>query len=594
MLRHPRDGLTEEVINSLAQVPGLKVAGRTSAFYFKGKNEDLREVGRQLGVAHVVEGSVRRENDRLRVTVQLIKVSDGFHVMSQTYDRQMNDAFAIQTEIANSVASTLKLKLAPSVAAAAPKDRDPEAYRLELVARAQLRRFGLDELTSARDAYRKLIKLEPDNADVYAGYASATVMLAQNHLAIDFKTAEAQARAAITKAKALDPTSTEAYVAEGLLCQVLFVRSDNQPCIAGAEASFRKAVQLSPKDPDALTFYGNALVTRDPVHAIVYLKRAVTVDPLNRVGLNALARAYVATGQNAGAERLYLSTVSLYPDFVDAKQELAELYIREGRLDRAEPWMRSAAAPQSDPSAAIELANLYFNLGMPQQAAAALDTLKGQPVAEGVVKAVRLMVAGDYRGLKALSEQELKAGGDPFWLSALSIADVLVQDYEGARQQMLISSPELFEPNPTVSEKLAPQAVQAALICQRLGDQGQARRILQSLLAVTGPKPGRPQSPGVHLVRAKAYAVLGDKEQALKELRVAVEGGYRSVMDLEYFLRMDRDPLLQALWPDPRFRALIAQIEADNARMRQALLGQGPPLRQASAPRRYRIPNGAS
>ena len=231
---------------------------------------------------------------------------------------------------------------------------------------------------------------------------------------------------------------------------------------------------------------------------------------------------------------------------------------------------------------------------MPQQAAAALDTLKGQPVAEGVVKAVRLMVAGDYRGLKALSEQELKAGGDPFWLSALSIADVLVQDYEGARQQMLISSPELFEPNPTVSEKLAPQAVQAALICQRLGDQGQARRILQSLLAVTGPKPGRPQSPGVHLVRAKAYTVLGDKEQALKELRVAVEGGYRSVMDLEYFLRMDRDPLLQALWPDPRFRALIAQIEADNARMRQALLGQGPPLRQASAPRRYRIPSGAS
>jgi len=98
------DGLSEEVINGLAQIPDLKVAGRTSAFYFKGRNEDLREIGQKLGVANVVEGSVRREGAKLRVTVQLIKVSDGFNVWSETYDRTMDDAFAIQTEIAHKVA----------------------------------------------------------------------------------------------------------------------------------------------------------------------------------------------------------------------------------------------------------------------------------------------------------------------------------------------------------------------------------------------------------------------------------------------------------------------------------------------------------
>jgi TolB-like protein len=106
------DGLSEEVINGLAQIPDLKVAGRTSAFYFKGRNEDLREVGQKLDVANVVEGSVRREGDRLRVTVQLIKVADGFHLWSEIYDRRMDDAFAIQTEIAHKVADQLKVKLA--------------------------------------------------------------------------------------------------------------------------------------------------------------------------------------------------------------------------------------------------------------------------------------------------------------------------------------------------------------------------------------------------------------------------------------------------------------------------------------------------
>ena len=575
------DGLTEEVINSLAQIPGLKVAGRTSAFYFKGKNEDLREIGRRLGVSHVVEGSVRREADRLRVTAQLIKVSDGFHVWSQTYDRQMSDGFAIQTEIANSVANTLRLKLEPS-AAASDQNRDPEAYRLELVARAEMRRLGLDQLTAARNDYAKLIKLEPDNADAYAGYASATALLAQNHLALDFPSAEAEARAAIAKAMALNPNSPGPYIAQGLLCQVLIVRSDNQPCIAQGEAAFRKAVDLAPKNADALVYYGDVLARRSPRDAADYLKRAVTIDPLNRLGLNSLAQVYAATGQLGEAERLYLSTIGLYPDFVDAKQELGGLYVRQGRLDRAEPWLKAAAAPATDPSAAIELAALYLNLNMPREADAALAPLAAHPFTADIVRAIRLVVGGDYKGLKALAQSRLRNGSDPIWRSTLTIAAVLTGDNDGARQQMLVLSPELFEPTPTVNGRLASKAVLAALICQRLGDNGQARRILMAMLAQTAPTPGRSLSPDQHVDRARVYAVLGDKEQALKELRAGIDGGYRYLVGFEYFLRLDRDPMLQPLWPDPRFRAMLAEVAADNERMRRALAGPVSPVRQAS------------
>ena len=207
------DGLTEEVINSLAQVPDLKVAGRTSAFHFKGKNEDIREIGKRLGMSHVVEGSVRREGDRLRVTAQLVSVKDGFHVWSRTYDRRMDDAFAIQSEIGQAIAEALKTKLDMKGVAAALK-RDPAAYQLEITSRAHLRRRGLEELKIARAGFERLMAMEPENARAYAGYAQVTMALAQNHLDLDFAEATRVSEAALAKAVALDPNSLEVWLAK--------------------------------------------------------------------------------------------------------------------------------------------------------------------------------------------------------------------------------------------------------------------------------------------------------------------------------------------------------------------------------------------
>jgi TolB-like protein/tetratricopeptide (TPR) repeat protein len=561
------DGLTEEVINSLAQVPDLKVAGRTSAFYFKGKNEDIREIGRRLGVAHVVEGSVRREGDKLRVTTQLIDVKTGFHIWSKVYDRNLDDAFAIQTEIAGAVADALKTKLMMS-ATSVTASRDPQAYRQMLIARAQLRALGLESLTAARATYASLMKQTPNDADAYAGYASTTILLAQNYLTIDFHEARTESEAAIAKALALNPKSANAYIAKGLLCRVLVIRDDDQACVLGAEVAFKRAADLAPRNPDALTFYGDAIAVRRPRDGIEQLQKALALDPLNRIALNGLAGAYARIDRFPEAEKQYLANISVYPEYIDAKQELADLYVNRGMLDRAEPWLRASAAPGTDPSAAVQLANLYFNLGLDARANAVLGSIKQPPVAKNVASAIRLIMRRDYPAFLAYSQARFAEDQDPIWRSGMASGYMLAGRYELARTQILATVPQLMQATPEVSGSLGEEAVLAAFVADRLGDKGQARRIAQGLLDATAPRPNERRTGGTaRVLRAKAYAVIGDREHALDELDAAYAAGYRQMVDMEMFLRVDLSPVFADIAEDPRFKAWVVRTQADNARM---------------------------
>ncbi len=570
------DGLTEEVINSLAQVPDLKVAGRTSAFYFKGRNEDVREIGRKLNVAHVVEGSVRRSGNRLRVTCQLISVKNGYHLWSETYDRTMDDAFAIQTEIADGVAEALKVELHAG-GAVRPAPRDPEVYRLEVVAKGQLRRMGKAQVQSAQAIYKRLIEMEPNNAEVHADYAYATAYLVQNHLEGDFLPSVRDAQAQIAKALELDPKSSSAYVAKGMLNAILFIREGRQSAEIEAEAAYRRAVELAPRDPEALSLLGDFISGRKPQEAVIYLRRALEIDPLDRIANNALAGSLVATDHLAEAEQRYRSNVELFPDFVDSKEQLADLLLQEGKLDQSAIWYEKAAAPHTDPAASLALANVYYNLGMPRQAEVVLDAWKAHPVVGELTTAIRMVVARDYRGLLSLSQAKMAAPDpDPVWRSGVIIAGALTGQFDIAREQLLVEAPDMFKPTPVVSPRLANEAAGAAYIIEQTGDRGQARRILTSLLDVTQPRPGLRQSHPRRIARLKAYVMLGDKDRGLAELRAAIDGGYRQLYDTDGFMRLDDYPMLAPLRDDPRFRGMIAEVEADNAHMRQALLSQSP------------------
>jgi TolB-like protein/Tfp pilus assembly protein PilF len=570
------DGLTDEVTNGLAQVPDLKVAGRTSAFYFKGRNQDMREIGRQLGVANVLEGSVQRQGDRLRVTVQLIKASDGFHLWSATYDRTMGDAFAIQTEIAGNVAGVLKTRLAGGGGGdGRPSAGDPEAYRTLLVARAQMRGLGLAPLQDARAAFKRLVDAGSNDPAAYAGYAQSTMLLAQNYLALDFAQADAESRAAIDKALALDPNSAEALVAKGFRCVARMIRVSDQACVAEAGGAYARALQLKPRDPDVLVAAANFQRKRgNPAGALDLASRAVAVDPLNRVGLMEIANDYAALGRGADAEAAYRRVIQLFPDFEDPKESLGATLVEAGKLDQAEPWLAAAASQHTDPSASLKLAQVYLNLGLKDRFLAALAAIKAPPAAVKAAQGVPRLADGDYAGVLGYVEALYAKDRDPLWAGAIFDLAVLTGDFDKARQTGAQVAPDVFNLDPKVDPAFAHEAVLAAVVFDSQGDHGQARRILTQVLAVTAPKPGVPQPSALAIARVQALAQLGEKDQALAELRGAIDRGWRNLWDIDLFIRLERYPQMASVRDDPRFKSMIAEVEADNARMRQAVLAR--------------------
>ena len=564
------DGLTEEVIHSLAQVPGLNVAARTSAFYFKGRNEDLREVGRRLGVTHVVEGSVRRDGTRMRMVAQLIKVDDGFHLWSRTYERNVSDAFAMQTEIATAVADALQLKLALAPDRA-PRERDPEAVNMELTARAMLRRLGREEITTARDRFRRLTELEQSNASAWAGFAHATILLMQNYGALSFEEATGQASAAVDRALKLDPNSADAWLARGWLDFMIYFRGGDERRGAAADTAFRRALAIDPRNPDVLIYHGALLNAQGRTDdAVANARRALEIDPLNRLAKLMYASGLSRQGKKDQAEAQYSSIIELYPDFPDPKVSLGNLLMARGRLSEAEPWLRAAVDDQ-DPTTVLPLIVLYVNLGMRADVDRAAARLDSTDIGKRLRAAIPLVLDHKDREVIAFADAELAKGEDPLWHSAALTAAVLSGDWKRVRREIAYAAPGLLQPEPTVPLDRVTEALSAAALFEAEGDRGQRNRILRAVLATAAPRPGLDDGNEARTARVKAHAALGDRDSALKELQAAVEVGYRTLWD-DDLIRFERDPNLAAIRNDQTFLAIIARVEEDLRRQRDQVL----------------------
>ena len=281
------DGITEELLNLLAKIPQLQVTARTSSFAFKGKELGIPEVARQLHVAHVLEGSVRKAGNAVRITAQLIDAGSDKHVWSQTYDRQLDNIFAIQDEIAADVVKHLSVTLLDPVPKARPTD--PEAYRLYLRARAFL--IGTDqEMDKSIDYFQQAVARAPDFAMAHAGLADAYAT--QAYLRGNSRAEVAgKARAEVTRALELDPDLGEAHAA---LADILFRFEWDW---AGADTEFRRAIALSPGSEAVHESYGAYLFSMDRLdEALAQSREAARLDPLSvspfhDIGINALLRA---------------------------------------------------------------------------------------------------------------------------------------------------------------------------------------------------------------------------------------------------------------------------------------------------------------
>jgi serine/threonine protein kinase/Tfp pilus assembly protein PilF len=269
------DGLAEDIIDALTQVVGLRVMARTSAFAFRGRDLDVREIGTRLNVEHVLEGSVRRSGNRIRVTAQLVMASDGYHLWSQRFDREMTDVFAIQDEISQVIVEKLRVRLAADRPLVKRHTENVEAYNLYLKGRYQLFRLTPEGLAKSKEYYEQALALDPNYALAWHGLAAFYNVLGLSGQ-MPPKAANAQADQATRKALQLDDLLAEAHAMMGALRAGEFDWK-------GAELEFSRALELDPKSEDVLRWYDHYYLgpMKRVDEAITAFLRAVEIDPLS-------------------------------------------------------------------------------------------------------------------------------------------------------------------------------------------------------------------------------------------------------------------------------------------------------------------------
>ncbi|PYL44831.1 MAG: hypothetical protein DME29_03790 [Verrucomicrobia bacterium] len=379
------DGLSEELIAVLAKIPGLKIIGRSSSFLFKGKSDDSRMIGEKLGVTNLLEGSVRKQGDRVRIVAELINAADGRALWSETYDRELKDVFAVQSEIATAVTEQLKIKLlgAPAKSDAAPSNNNLAAYNALQQGTFYFRLSTEEGTRKATEFYGEAIRLDPRYALAYAQLSAAWRQLAATWLAgAEANEAYAKARNAAQTALSLAPDLAAAHEALG------WVLLTPDLDFAAAEAEFRKAEKLAPADAG-------------PKFALSFL--------------------FAAQGRLAEAENIMRQTLALDPLGVIRYLNLARILIAGGRYDEAEAALRKAIELQ--PAAARLHAYLTTLDVIRGDAAAALQDAQLEPKGfwRDYALALALQIQND-RGAADASLQKLideNAVSGPFQIATV-------------------------------------------------------------------------------------------------------------------------------------------------------------------------------
>ena len=328
------DGLTEDIIDALAQVPGLKVTARTSSFSFRGKEADVREIGARLNVEHLLEGSVRRAGNRIRVTAQLVKASDGYHLWSQRFDREMTDVFAIQDEISQAIVEKLRVRLAGDRRLVKRYTENLAAYDLCLKARYHLLKMTREGREAGRKYCEQAIALDPN-------YALAYVVLAESNFwsafwgSTDPREAFARAKSAALEALRLDDTIADAHSALGT------VLGSGEFDWHGAEREFCRALELSPSSAVVRYDYAwcYAMWFLYPLgrveQALTEMRRALELDPLDPFYNSLLGHLLHATRRVEAAIVQLKHAIDLDPTFFFPYWFLSIVYVLNGRLDEA-------------------------------------------------------------------------------------------------------------------------------------------------------------------------------------------------------------------------------------------------------------------
>ncbi len=358
------DGIQDEILTRLSKIADLKVISRTSTQHYKSAPENLPEIAKQLGVAHILEGSVQKSGEAVRVNVQLIKASNDSHLWADTFDRKLTDVFAVESEIAKSIADTLKAKLTDSEehAISARPTENTKAHQFYLKGRYFWNKRTGPDLQTAIDYFKQAIEQDSNYALAYAGLADSHVLLPY-YGAGTLQQSIPPANAAAQKALELDPTLAEPHSTLGL---ILYSTFD----FAESKREFERAIALNPNDATAHQWFGNGplIVTGEFERAIAEGKRAVELDPLSLVVNTDLAVGYTMARRYPEAIEQFNNILAMDPQFYYARWAFGLALQFDGQLPEAIAQYKKAAELTDDPFVLAWLAQGYAQAGQRDEA----------------------------------------------------------------------------------------------------------------------------------------------------------------------------------------------------------------------------------
>ncbi|MEE8295723.1 MAG: hypothetical protein V3R64_08425 [Sphingomonadales bacterium] len=539
------DGVAEEILNLLAQLDDLRVTSRSSSFSLKGQNLDIPTMGRKLGVNHVLEGSIRRDGNRVRITAQLIEVETDAHLWSETFDREVMDIFAVQDEIAMAIVEALKIEFSgPTMDMVSTASSSIDAYDLYLLGRHNMARRTKADLEAARTYFERAIEADPAFAPAHAGLAQSLILLTDRHYG-DLITDEISTLAIpeLETALALDPDLAEVYGVYGLYYLTIVDFPKGQKAL-------EKAIQLNPNYAEAWTWVSSIYSgTFQFEKATEALEKGYMLDPLSLLGRNNYVGFKAYTGALEEAEEISRSLIQDYPNHPFGYTSLASIYRQQGRL--AEALEQDLIGLEKDPELggnknsidetladlkSIELSNLAVGFAGPLVSIAAggggevleswlaASPVDGRQTVEQIGVANLMMIFGDQA-------------------EAFRLLDAIFGSGYNAKSAIL---------DPTM-EGLGTTAY--AWLLRERGDHQAFDAMVAIIRARLELFLDGGSYPDFWYGYVRLLVLEGKNDEAIEELSKLVDSGFRA-----WYTEIDF--VTEALHDDPRFKEIIARLDA--------------------------------